>query len=96
MQRNFNPHLPPGYLETHELEGVSWKSAQPVRGNVSERAMAQVVRKFNHDSWTERNRQRKENICATIRKNYRIRDYNIEVIQQPHDAIPCLLPGDGK
>ena len=25
MQINFNPHLPPGYFETHELDGMSWK-----------------------------------------------------------------------
>ena len=55
MQRNFNPHVPPGYFETHELDGVNWKTEEPVRRAVSERMVAQAVKKFERESrrrWT--------------------------------------------
>ena len=66
MQMNFYPHLPPGYFETHELEGLNWKSEKPVRDAINERMAAQAVKQFERDSRQEMNRQRRAKICATI------------------------------
>ena len=78
MQINFNPHLPPGYLETHELDGMSWKSERPVREELREPAVAWVVKKFERDSRQEMERQRQTNTCRTIRKNYTVRNVKAE------------------
>ena len=91
MQRNFNPHLPPGYFETHELEGLNWKSEKPVREAMNERMVAQTVKKFERDSRQEMYRQRRAKICATIRKNYRTMGIMLEIVRHPWDSIPCVL-----
>ena len=91
MQRNFNPHLPPGYFETHELEGLNWKSEKPVREAMNERMVAQTVKKFERDSRQEMYRQRRAKVCATIRKNYRTMGIMLEIVRHPWDTIPCVL-----
>ena len=91
MQRNFNPHLPPGYFETHELEGLSWKSEKPVREAVNERMVAQTVKKFERDSRQEMYRQRRAKVCATIRKSYNAMGITLEIVRHPWESIPCVL-----
>ena len=91
MQINFNPHLPPGYLETHELDGMSWKSEKPVREALRESAVAWVVKKFERDSRQEMERQRQTNTCRTIRKNYTMRNVKLKIIRYPWERIPSVL-----
>ena len=90
MQRNFNPHVPPGFYETHELDGLSWKSEKPVREVVAERMVAQAVKRFQRDSKQEMRRQRKKNICATIRQVYQVTGVILEMVQHPWENIPCV------
>ena len=91
MQINFNPHLPPGYFETHELDGMSWRSERPVRDELQERAVAGAVKKFKRDSRREMERQRRTKTCGTIRKTYTVRNVELKIIQYPWERIPSVL-----
>ena len=91
MQMNFYPHLPPGYFETHELEGLNWKSEKPVRDAINERMAAQAVKQFERDSRREMYRQRRAKICATIRRKYRVVGISLEIVRHPWESIPCIF-----
>ncbi len=91
MQRNFNPHLPPGYFETHELDGLTWKSERPVREAVNERMVAQTVKRFERDSWSEMGQQRRKRLCNTIRKSYTVTGITLEIVRHPWERIPCVM-----
>ena len=91
MQINFYPDLPPGYFETHELEGLNWKSEKPVRDAINERMAAQAVKQFERDSQREMNRQRRAKICGTIRKKYRVMKISLEIVRHPWESIPCIF-----
>ena len=88
MQINFNPHLPPGYLETHELYGTSWRSERPVREALDEQAVARAVKRFEKDYHLEMERQRREGVCGTVRRSYRVRAIRLEIVRYPWDRIP--------
>ena len=91
MQINFNPHLPPGYFETHELGGMSWKSERPVREALREQAVAWAVKKFERDSRREMERQRRTKTCRTIQKIYTVRNVKLRIIRYPWERIPSVL-----
>ena len=91
MQINFYPDMPPGYFETHELDGLNWKSEKPVRDAINERMAAQAVKQFERDSRREMNRQRRARTCATIRKKYRVMETSLEIVRHPWENIPCIF-----
>ena len=91
MQINFNPHLPPGYLETHELGGACWRSEKPVREALDEISVARAVRRFERDSNQEMEQQRRARICTTIRKTYKIKEITLEIVRYPWERIPSVI-----
>ena len=88
MQIQFNPHLPPGYLETHELNGVSWRSERPVRETLAERTVARTVRRFERESRWEMEQQRRDRVCGTIQKEYRVGEITLRMARYPWERIP--------
>ena len=91
MQIKFNSHLPPGYLETQEADGVAWKSERPVREALSEHETAQTVKRFKRDSHEETERQRRNGTCGAISKTYTVGGIILEIIRYPWERIPNVL-----
>ena len=91
MQIKFNPHLPPGYFETHELGGLSWRSEKPVRDNLTERTAAQIVERFQLESRRELEAQRRSNGNGAVRRTYEVRGTTVEVVRHPWERIPSIL-----
>ena len=91
MQINFNPHVPPGYLETHELEGVSWRSERPVRKVLTERAVAMVARRFDLEYRSEMERQSRESNCGAVEKRYRAGGVDLLLIRYPWESMPLVM-----
>ena len=91
MQIKFNNHLPPGYLETQEADGVAWKSEQPVRGALDEHETAQTVKRFERDCHEEMERQRRKGTCKPISRIYTVGKIELEIIKYPWERIPNVL-----
>ena len=91
MQTNFNPHLPPGYLETHSVEGTGWRSEQPVRAMLPEHAVAMVVRLFEREYQAEMDRQSREMKCQAVEKYYKTNGVDLMVIKHPWENVPTVM-----
>ena len=91
MQINFNPHLPPGYLETHSMDDAGWRSERPVRKALTERAVATVVRRFEREYQAEMQRQSREECCGVVEKKYTTGGVNLLVIKHPWESIPLVI-----
>lgn len=91
MQIKYNPHLPPGYLETQEADGMTWKSEAPVREELTEHQIAHTVKRFERDSHEDMERQRKEGACGPISRRYTVGGILLEIIRYPWERIPNVL-----
>lgn len=91
MQIKFNTHLPPGYLETQETDGVGWKSEKPVREALTEHQIAHIVKRFERDSHDEMEQQRREETCQPISRSYTVEGMRLEIIRYPWERIPNVL-----
>ena len=90
MQIKFNPHLPPGYFQMHEVEGVAWRSERPVRAFLTERAVAEIVARFASETGPEMDERRRSDDCRRIRREYETEGMTLDVDHHPWERIPTV------
>ncbi len=97
MQIDCSAELPPGYFETHAADGVSWRSSHQARCMLDERALSNLVRRFERDARKEMRDQKRRQVCEAVSLYYEVREIWLEVSQQPWETIPrVFLEEEGK
>ncbi len=87
MRINFNPHLSPGYFETHEVGGLSWRAERPVREFLSEESVARVVATFGRETGPENDWR---NSRESVSRIYEVGGIRLEVIHHCWERIPTV------
>ncbi len=83
--------IPVGYLETHSLNGLTWKTSRAAREHATEKEMHDLVMTFN----AERKKYRYEHPPVSVRESIFIRRYplrgkQMEITQASFTPYPTI------
>ena len=93
---HLRPVKDPGHFETHEVNGLTWRSTPEIR-ELDQETVSLLVRRFNNEDWGESNPALQEQNSRALQTNqnylrgmYMINHTKVWISRYPGDSSPTV------